>query len=195
MLCFADLFAVKYYNRHADFKYIIKLMPYTFIGLLLGVMVGHHISENGFRTLLALTILCVGILMLLSDIKKKSLTIPEVWWFPAIMGLAGGFISMVGNAAGSVMALYFLSMRLPKNNFIGTTAWFFFIMNLTKIPLHFFVWKTITLETFLFDLMQIPAIAIGAFLGIQIIKVFPEKIYRLFIIVSVLISATLLFAR
>lgn len=192
MLCFADVLAVKYYNRHADFGHILKLMPYTFMGLLMGMIIGHQISENGFRILLSLIIIGIVILMLLYELNEKNIKIPHYWWFSAIMGLAGGFVSMVGNAAAPVMALYFLSMRLPKNSFIGTTAWFFFLVNLTKIPLHFFVWKTISLESLVFGIIQIPVIVLGAFLGIQLVKIFPEKKFRYFIIISTFISALLL---
>ena len=79
---------------------------------------------------------------------------------------------MIGNAAGPVMALYLLSMRLPKNSFIGTGAWFFFIVNISKVPMHIWSWKTITLNSFLLDVMVIPAIAVGAFLGIWLVRLF-----------------------
>ena len=100
---------------------------------------------------------------------------------------------MIGNAAGPVMALYLLSMRLPKNQFIGTAAWFFFIINLIKVPFHVAIWETITWSSFLFDILMIPAVAIGAFLGIWLVKFFPERAYRIFIIATTLLAAILLF--
>jgi uncharacterized membrane protein YfcA len=119
--------------------------------------------------------------------------IPKSLWFAIILGLSGGFVSMIGNAAGPVMALYLLSMRLPKNSFIGTGAWFFFVVNLSKVPLHVWSWKTITLDTFILDVMMLPAIASGAFIGIWVVRLFPEKLYRILIIVTTLLSAILLF--
>jgi uncharacterized membrane protein YfcA len=109
-----------------------------------------------------------------------------------VLGLLGGFATMIGNAAGPVMALYLLSMRLPKNQFIGTSAWFFLIVNLSKVPLHIALWKTITWPSFLFDLLMIPVIAVGAFLGIWLVRMLPEKAYRVFVIVSTLLAAVLL---
>lgn len=97
---------------------------------------------------------------------------------------------MVGNLAGTVMAVYFLSMRLPKNSFIGTTAWFFMVMNCFKLPFHFFVWRTINMNTFLVDLITLPAIIIGAWLGIIIVKNIGEKTYRWFIIGMTIVAAT-----
>jgi uncharacterized membrane protein YfcA len=100
---------------------------------------------------------------------------------------------MIGNAAGPVMALYLLSMRLPKNSYIGTGAWFFFIVNLSKVPLHIWSWKTITANSFTLDLLMIPAIAAGAFLGIWLVKLLPEKVFRIIVISTTLLSAFFLF--
>ena len=99
---------------------------------------------------------------------------------------------MIGNAAGAIMALYLLSMRLPKNEFIGTGAWFFLIINLFKIPFHITVWETINIDTFSFDLILLPVITMGAFAGIYIVKLIPEKGYRIFMLVSTAISAIVL---
>jgi len=78
---------------------------------------------------------------------------------------------------------------LPKNSFIGTTAWFFMIINWFKIPLHVWVWKTISWDIFLIDLMTLPIIALGAFLGIWIVKKLSEITYRWFIIAMTMIAA------
>ncbi|HEY9045546.1 MAG TPA: TSUP family transporter, partial [Ohtaekwangia sp.] len=87
---------------------------------------------------------------------------------------------------------YFLSMRLPKNTFIGTTAWFFMVMNWFKVPFHVFAWHTISWNTFLLDLIAIPLIAVGAFLGVVIVRNIPERLYRWFIIGMTLIAAIMM---
>jgi hypothetical protein len=125
--------------------------------------------------------------------KSEHLKIPDYWWFSAIMGFAGGFATMIGNAAGPIMAVYLLSMRLPKNSYIGTGAWFFFVINLFKIPFHIFVWGTITWSTISFDLLMVPALALGAITGFRVVKFIPEKVYRIFIIATTLISSIFLF--
>ena len=96
---------------------------------------------------------------------------------------------MVGNLAGSVMAIYLLSLNLLKNEFIGTAAWFFLIINLVKVPFHVYSWETITWDSLFLDLLVLPFIAIGAFLGIQIVKRIPEQIYRRFILAMTIIAA------
>lgn len=192
ILVFADVFAVSYYNRHAEWKYILRLLPWALIGVGAGVLVGQVISDIVFNRLLAVVILTGIVLMILQDMRKKA-SIPDYWWFAMGLGLLGGFATMIGNAAGPIMALYLLSMRLPKNIYIGTGAWFFFIVNVFKVPFHVGIWETITVQSLLFDVLMIPAIALGALLGIWLVKFFPEKAYRLFIIATTLFSALLLF--
>ena len=84
-------------------------------------------------------------------------------------------------------------MHLPKNNYIGTSAWFFLIINVIKVPFHIFSWNTITLNTLSIDLFGFPAIVAGVFIGIKLVKLFPEKFYRYFILVSTSLSALFLF--
>jgi uncharacterized membrane protein YfcA len=108
------------------------------------------------------------------------------------MGILGGFATMIGNVAGPIFAIYLLAMHLPKNQFIGTGAWFFLIINFSKFPLHIFIWKTIDWNTLSLDLVLLPAIALGAYLGIQLVKKISDKMYRTAVIVVTALSAFLL---
>jgi uncharacterized membrane protein YfcA len=83
-------------------------------------------------------------------------------------------------------------MRLPKNSFIGTTAWFFLVINLFKIPFHIFAWNTIRVDTVLLNVTALPAIMLGAVAGIYIVKKLSEKTYRWFIIAMTLMAALLM---
>jgi uncharacterized membrane protein YfcA len=98
----------------------------------------------------------------------------------------------VGNLANSVMAVYLLAARLPKNAFIGTTAWFFLVVNWFKVPFHVFFWHTITINTLLFDLITLPAIVLGAYLGITLVGKISERVYRWFIIAMTIAAAALM---
>jgi uncharacterized membrane protein YfcA len=130
--------------------------------------------------------------MLWKDRQKGEQFFPDKWWFAASMGRLGGFATMIGNVAGPVFAIYLLAMHLPKNSFIGTSAWFFMIINFTKFPLQLFVWNNIHTHTLVVDLITLPAIAIGAVLGFKLVKVIPEHTYRGAVIVITAISAFLL---
>lgn len=188
ILCLADILGVWYYHRHASLEHLRKLFPGAALGTVLGTVVGGMIDDHVFKIIMAVIIvISVGIMLWLERGHKED--VPDYKWFAGLTGVAGGFTSMVGNLAGSVMAVYFLSMRLPKNSFIGTTAWFFMAINWFKIPFHVFAWHTITLDTFLLDLTTIPAIALGAFLGIVIVKKLNEKTFRWFIIGMTLVAA------
>jgi hypothetical protein len=90
---------------------------------------------------------------------------------------------MIGNLAGPITNVYFLAMRLPKNEFIGTTAWLFFIINVFKLPFHFLVWKTVTKETLALNAVLFPVIVISFFSGIWIVKQLSNINYRRLILI------------
>ncbi len=188
ILCLADVMGVIYYHRHASWPHLKKLFPWAALGIIAGTVTGGYIDDQVFKLIMAVTILIsVGIMIWMERGHKED--IPDSLLFAALCGVAGGFTSMVGNLAGSVMAIYFLSMRLPKNSFIGTSAWFFMVINWFKIPFHVFVWKTITWNTFLLDLSTLPLIALGAWLGIVIVKNLTEGGYRWFVIAMTIVAA------
>jgi uncharacterized protein len=87
------------------------------------------------------------------------------------------------------MSVYLLSVRLPKNSFIGTTAWFFLVVNWFKVPFHVFSWKTITWNTVLLGVLTLPVILLGAWLGILLVRQLSDTLYRWFIIGMTLIAA------
>ncbi|MDP3915241.1 MAG: sulfite exporter TauE/SafE family protein [Bacteroidota bacterium] len=192
ILMMADIFGVAYYRRHANWGHLIKVLPWAVIGLLLALWVGEKVNDEQFKNLIAILVfLSIG-LMLWQDKRKGTNLFPDKWWFAASMGILGGFATMIGNVAGPVFAIYLLAMHLPKNSFIGTGAWFFMIINFTKFPLQLFVWDNISLETLTIDLITLPAIALGAFAGIRLVKIIPENTYRGFVIAITAISAFLL---
>jgi uncharacterized protein len=188
MLCLADVMGVLYYHRHASWYHLKKLFPWAAVGTVLGTVVGGMIDDHMFKLVMAVTIvISVFIMVWLERGHRKKVS--DNKWFASFTGVAGGFTSMIGNLATSVVAIYFLTMRLPKNAFIGTTAWFFLVINWFKVPFHIFSWKTITWNTFLLDLVTLPFIGVGAFLGVIIVKKIKDKAYRWFIIAMTLVAA------
>ncbi|GHV70513.1 anion permease [Spirochaetia bacterium] len=193
MLCFADLLAVAWYRRNAEWKYIIRLLPWALAGFALALLIDRLVPAKGFKFLIGFCIFIGLGVMFWNDRRGKDAALPSKWWISAIFGILGGFSTMIGNAAGPIMSVFLLSVRLPKTTFVGTAAWFFMIINFLKIPLQVFFWHNITVESLLFDLTMIPVILAGAVLGILLVKNVSEKIYRILVYVMTIVSAGLLF--
>ena len=192
MLLMADLFGVGYYHRHAEWKYLWKLLPWAFVGVGIALWVGEVVNDEWFKNIIAILVFVCIALMLWKDRNKNKNLFPDSWWFASSMGVLGGFATMIGNVAGPIFAIYLLAMHLPKNKFIGTGAWFFLIINFSKFPLHIFVWKTINWNTLTLDILLLPGIAVGAFVGIRLVKKISDKMYRTAVIVITALSAFLL---
>ncbi|MWW24175.1 sulfite exporter TauE/SafE family protein [Algibacter lectus] len=194
MLICADIFAVIYYNRHAQWDIIKKLIPWMIVGVLVGVWVGNDISELVFKRLMAIIIIGSVLIMIYTE-RKKSDTIPTNKWFSKTAGFLAGFTTMIGNLAGPVSNIYFLAMRFPKNEFIGTAAWLFFIINVFKLPFHIFVWGTVTKQTLVLNFTLIPVVIIGFFTGAYLVKRISNVNYRNFILTSTAIGGLIMLFR
>ncbi len=194
LLCVADIMAVKYYHRHAQWSHFWKLIPWMMIGILIGVYVGKDLNEAIFRKLMAIIIITTVIIMLVLEFRK-SVKVPANKLFVANMGLIAGFTTMLGNLAGAFSNIYFLAMRMPKNDFIGTAAWLFLVINLFKLPFQVFYWKNINMVTLQTDLLILPALIGGFWAGLKIVSKIKDDSYRKVVIVLTLLGAVVMFLK
>ena len=194
LLCVADIIAVIYYHRHAQWNHFWKLIPWMAIGILVGVYVGKDMNEVLFRKIMAIIIITTVFIMVALEIKKNQI-IPTNKFFVANMGLAAGFTTMLGNLAGAFSNIYFLAMRMPKNDFIGTASWVFLVINLFKLPFQVFFWKNITPGSLYTDLFLLPSVVIGFWIGVKIVSKIKEDNYRKVVIVLTFLGALAIFFK
>lgn len=194
LLCVADIAAVRYYHRHAQWSHFRKLVPWMIIGILVGVWLGKDMNEAVFRKLMAGIILFTIIIVLVME-YRKSTQVPDHPLFVSSTGLAAGFTTMIGNLAGAFSNLYFLAMRMPKNDFIGTASWIFLCMNLFKLPFQVFFWKNITLHSLSVDAVLLPALALGFWIGLRIVGRIKEEQYRKLVLMLTLAGSLLMLLK
>ena len=194
LLVVGDLIAVVYYNRHANWWYIVRFLPWVIAGILLGVYIGNDLNEAVFKIYMAVIILVCVVMMFWWD-RRKSKSVPTHWAFAGLVGSLTGITTMIGNLGGPFSNLYFLAMRVPKNEFIGTAAWLFLIINVFKLPFHIFVWKTIDAQTLIFNAKLIPGILLGMLVGVRLIKIIKEDFYRKMILVLTAFGAVMIMLR
>lgn len=194
LLCVADIMAVKFYNRHAQWPHFWKLIPWMMLGILIGVFVGKDLNEAIFRKLMAFIIILTVVIMIALEFRKTA-SVPSNKLFVSGMGITAGFTTMLGNLAGAFSNIYFLAMRMPKNNFIGTAAWVFLVINLFKLPFQIFFWKNITPATLQTDLLLLPALFAGFWAGLKIVSKIKDDSYRKVVIVLTLLGAVVIFLK
>lgn len=193
MLIAGDIMAVWYYHRHAEWGNIRKLLPWSLAGIVTGTVVGNHINDAQFKALIAILVLICLFILVYMEKKGDTFKVPEKMWFFALTGIAAGFASMIGNAAGPIFSVYLLSRGFRKNDFMGTNAWFFLLVNLMKLPIQVFYWHNVTGSTLLTAGILLPVILLGAFIGVVIIKKINEKPFRYVIIAMTAVTAIRLF--
>jgi uncharacterized membrane protein YfcA len=194
LLCIADIMAVKYYHQHAQWNHFWKLLPWMIAGILIGVYVGKDLDETLFRKIMAFIIIFTVAIMLLLEMGKQF-ALPSNKLFVAGMGLTSGFTTMLGNLAGAFSNIYFLATRMLKNNFIGTAAWVFLVINLFKLPFQVIYWKNITHTSLQIDLFLLPALIIGFWAGIKIVAKIEDDSYRKVVFVLTIVGAVFIFFK
>jgi len=194
LLCAADIMAVWYYKRHVQWPQFWKLIPWMMAGIVLGVYVGKDLNEQLFRKLMALIIICTVIIMIMMEFKKVE-KIPDNKLFVISTGLTSGFTTMLGNLAGAFSNIYFLAMRMSKNDFIGTAAWVFLVINLFKLPFQIIFWKNINLTTLHIDLLLFPALIAGFWAGLKIVAYIKDDTYRKVVIGLTFLGAIFIFLK
>jgi hypothetical protein len=186
ILVMADMFAVIYHRRNAEWGHIMRLLPAALAGIVTGYFLLGHISDRQLKPIIGAIVLSMLVLNWWRQRGGQEVEVPRQQWFAVLMGFTAGVTTMMANAAGPVMIIYLLAMQLPKVRFVGTSAWFFFIVNWIKVPFSASL-NMMTLETLKLNLVLLPAIMFGAVLGILLLHRIPQK--RFAVIVQVLAAA------
>jgi hypothetical protein len=188
----ADVFGVVYYRRHAHLGRITRLVPWVLVGMVLGAA-ALALPEVVLRRIVGAIVLAMIAVHLWR--KRGGGAAPPQGLAPAVaFGTATGFATTVANAAGPVMNVYLLAQRLPKDEFIGTGAWFFLTVNVLKLPIlgaH----GLIGARSLLFDLAVAPALVVGALLGRAVLQRLPQRIFEVVVLVLTTLASLPLLLR
>lgn len=199
LLCVADLAAIAAYRRHAHGRRLIGLAPWVLAGMGVGALT-LAAPERSLRLLVAaIVILMIGVRWLRGRQPAGSDAAPppaaDRWYQAAGYGVSAGFATTVANAAGPVMNLYLLARRLPKHEFVATGAWFFFAVNLAKLPIYA-GHALIDRRSLTYDLALVPSVLVGAFMGRVVLARLPQATFdKLVMALTVGAAALLLVPR
>lgn len=187
LLIVGDLCAVTFYHRHAQWKKLLELFPCVLGGIAVGAFVLWAIDSAQLKPLLGALIL---ILLSLELARQRCgwVEFPHKMWFVISMGSLAGFATTLGNVAGPIMNIYFISKGFQKAEFMGTTAWYFLIFNCVKIPIYAGL-GMINPTTLKFDLFMIPAVLAGALIGRLLLGVVPQRAFNFIVLFLAAVAA------
>lgn len=167
LLCIGDIVAVAIYRQHAKWTHLWRLFPWTAAGVVAGYFALDRISERQARMLIGGIVLAL-VAMHLVRRRLTGHAADHGTWFAPTIGVLAGFTTLVANAAGPLMAVYLLAMRLPKMDYVGTGAVFFLLLNFFKVPFMMHL-GLVNLPSFSLNLMLLPVVLAGTWLGWRIL--------------------------
>jgi hypothetical protein len=176
MLLFADVVAVLSYRQHAQWRHLWKLFPWTAVGVVAGYLAMGRINDRQAQVLIGGIILALLALHWWRRRKGGEVAEHGAWFAPTI-GVLAGFTTLVANAAGPLMVIYLLAMRLPKMEYMGTGAVYFMLINLFKVPFMVDL-GLINVPSFTLNLWLAPAVLAGALLGRKILAKINQRLFE-----------------
>jgi hypothetical protein len=207
LLIAGDLTAIWVYRRHADWRLIARLMPWIFVGLVIGAFFIDRVDDQVMRVAIAVLLLVLLAaqvwsgrhrLLGMGASPEPSEESPDSTGPPAPhrllstgAGLATGFATMVANASGPVMTLYLLASGYAVVELVGAAAWLYFVVNLVKVPFSVGL-GLIHPGSILLDVALLPAMGLGAWLGAVTIRRISRTQFERYVLVLVGVSALLL---
>ncbi len=168
ILIVGDIVAVSMFRRHANWGQLLRIFPWAALGVALGWFMLDKLETHAINRLVGAIVVIIVILQVIREIRGQ-LEPPKNPLLAGGVGVLAGVSTMIANAAGPVMSVYLLAMKLPKLEFIGTTSWYFLVMNLFKVPFGLNL-GIVNWQSLLFDLKLVPFVLLGAFLGKPILE-------------------------
>lgn len=189
MLVIGDMAAVAMFRRHARAQLLLRTLPAAAFGVILGWSVMALFPGWQSGTTIGAIVLGLAGLQLLRDWRPALFEhVPQSTSFGVVVGLLAGATTMIANAAGPVMGLYLLMAGLPKREFVGTSAWFFLLINLLKVPFSLQL-GLINSSTLLLNVLLAPLIIGGLFFGREVVSRLPQRAFDTLVLVFAVVGA------
>ena len=178
LLIFGDVVAVWAYRKHAKWAHVWRLLPWTAAGVVLGYFAMGRIDDRQAKVMIGGIIIAMVVAHVWRRARAKSAALAEYgMWVAPMVGVLAGFTTLVANAAGPLMAIYLLAMRLPKMEYVGTAAVFFLLLNCFKVPFMVNL-GLITTGSFGFNLMLAPMVFLGTVLGRWLLPKINQRLFE-----------------
>ena len=189
LLVAGDVVGVTAFQRHAQWRYIGRLLPAALAGIAVGYWLMAVTPDRVFRPVIGGIVLTLSLLQLLRQGRPDAFRkVPHALWFGWAIGATGGVTTMLANAAGPIIGLYLLAVRLPKLEFVGTGAWFFLIVNVCKLPLSADL-GLISPTSLALNLILLPAVIAGALAGRRLVHLIPQRSFEGVILALTMVAA------
>lgn len=197
LLVTGDLVAVSLYRSHADWGIVRRLLPWMLVGLIAGVgflaVADDTVVRRTIGALLLVFLLVpwLGGALGLAGPTGSDRSPARHPIGAALAGAAAGFSTMTANAAGPVMAIYLVLMRVQKMVFLGSNAWLFLIINVIKLPFSGAL-GLIDGASLMLDLTLVPWVLAGCAIGTRLIGRLHQSQFERITLVLAAVSAFVL---
>ncbi|MER5946835.1 sulfite exporter TauE/SafE family protein [Streptomyces sp. NPDC001904] len=199
ILIFGDVLAVLTYRRHAHWPTLWRLFPAVAGGVVVGTAFLAFAGDGLVRGSIGVILLVMAGVTVW---RRRRTEAPGAERNPTraarvkagSYGVLGGFTTMVANAGGPVMSMYLLSAGFKKLGFLGTSAWFFLIVNSAKVPFSVGL-GLIDGRSLLLDAALVAFVVPGALIGKVAVNRINQRLFEQLVIAATVLGGLQLLLR
>lgn len=189
LLIVGDISAVLTFRQHTRWEYVWRVLPPAVVGIFVGWLLMGRLDDVTLKPLLGATVLGLAVLQIARMWRPNWFAqVPHARWFAGSLGLLAGIATMLANAAGPIVAVYLLAVNLPKYELVGTSAWFFFIVNILKTPFSANL-GLINSRTLVLNVLLIPALIVGLLIGRKLVRLVPQRLFDSILLLFVILAS------
>lgn len=192
LLIVGDIVAVLSYRKHAHWGHVWRLFPWAAAGVVAGSFAVGRMDERETRIAIGVIVIGLTFLHLWRRMRQGVPQEERSAWFAPVIGMLAGFTTIVSNAAGPLMVIYLLAMRLPKMEYMGTGAVFFLMLNLFKSPFMIAL-GLITPASLVLNLELAPAVIAGTLLGRWLLGRINQRVFENIALALTLVAGARMF--
>ncbi|MCT7351500.1 sulfite exporter TauE/SafE family protein [Streptomyces sp. 15-116A] len=200
ILIAGDVLAVLTYRRHAHWPTLWRLFPAVAAGVVVGTVFLMWADDQAVRMSIGAILLLMAGVTVWRRRRAGAEEEPETVTSRAgrvkarSYGVLGGFTTMVANAGGPVMSMYLLSAGFRKLGFLGTSAFFFLIVNTSKLPFSAGL-GLIDAGSLLLDAALVLFVVPGALLGKWAVDRINQRLFEQLVIAATVVGGVQLLVR
>ena len=165
LLCAGDGFSLYHYWGKWRLDNLKYLLPGVLLGVLVGVQVMGRIEPSHFNLIIGILAVSFVVFQVVKEkVFKNETPFKPGYGTGLTAGIGAGITSTFAHGAGPVVNIFMIPQKLPKVEFISTRVLIFTWINWIKMP-FFIGWGLVTAESLKWDLVYLPLVPVGGWLG------------------------------
>lgn len=182
-------FVLRYYYAIEHSLLWKKILPLAGLGLPIGILIFNTVQNQILKVAFGIFVIGFSLYELFRILKTSNQVIPkQISLLKSAFFLISGGIMQGAYASGGPLIVYYASKKIfNKQSFRSTLSALWLVLNIFLV-INYVLTGRINYATFKADIILLPMLVIGIVIGEWLHNRIPERIFRIFIFLLLLVA-------